>query len=104
MYVCVGEQEKGDFFSSETRTYLQAGTQRFGHFSVWAQSHMTALFQRRVNGSGRSYSYYGILIIGKEMLCGQPPSILLKLIKSLIEDLLIFEHKARAERPLLINL
>lgn len=66
-------------------------------------SHMKALFLCGTNGSGCSYSYYGMLIMGKEVLCGQLSSILLKLMKFLTQDLLIFECKVRAERPMFIN-
>lgn len=64
---------------------------------------MKALFLCGANGSGCLYNYYGMLIMGKEVLCGQPSSILLKLMKFLTEDLLVFECKVRAERPTFIN-
>lgn len=66
-------------------------------------SHMKAVLLCGANGNGYSYRYYGMLIMDKEVLCGHLPSILLKLMKFLTEDPLIFGCKVRAERPTFIN-
>lgn len=102
VYVCwvLGEKR---LFSSITRIYLQAGTESWVLLRLSSESHGWKHYFCIVEGSGCLYNYYGTLIIGKERLCGQLPSILLKLMKSFTEDLLIFQYKVRAKRPLFIN-